>query len=46
MRSQWLRRLSCVLALLTVAVAAWAEDVHIKKSISVGGNTVSTMESL
>jgi hypothetical protein len=45
MRSQWLRQLSCMLALLTAAMAAQAEDVHIKKSISVGGNTVSTTES-
>jgi hypothetical protein len=45
MRSQWLRQLSCVLALLTASLAVWAEDLHIKKSISVGGTTVSTTES-
>ncbi|MGC2198184.1 MAG: hypothetical protein WA628_26170, partial [Terriglobales bacterium] len=45
MRSQWLRQLSCMLALLTAALAARAEDLHIKKNISVGGNVVSTSES-
>ena len=39
------RQLSCMLALLIGAMAARAEDLHIKKSISVGGTTVSTTES-
>jgi hypothetical protein len=45
MRSKWLRQLSCMLALLTAAMAAQAEDLHIKKSISVGGNVVSSSET-
>ena len=44
MRSQCLRQLSYALTLL-MAVSARAEDLHIKKSIAVGGNTVSTTES-
>ncbi len=45
MRSQWLRQLSCIVALLSAALAARADDLHIKKSISVGGNVVSASES-
>jgi hypothetical protein len=45
MRRRWLRQLSCLLALLTVAMMASAEDLHIKKSISVGGNVVSSTET-
>ena len=45
MRCKWLRQLSCLLALLTVAMMASAEDLHIKKSISVGGNVVSSTET-
>ncbi|HEY1578284.1 MAG TPA: hypothetical protein VGF82_14545 [Terracidiphilus sp.] len=35
----------CVLAILSVSVTAPADDLHFKKSISVGGNTVSTSET-
>jgi hypothetical protein len=45
MRCQWLRQLSCIVALLTAVTAVQAEDLHLKKSISVGGNVVSTSES-
>jgi hypothetical protein len=45
MRCQWLRQLSCIVALLTATLAASAEDLHIKKSISVGGNVVSSTET-
>jgi hypothetical protein len=39
------RQLSCVLALLTVAIAAQGEDLYLKKSVSVGGNVVSNTET-
>jgi len=42
---KWLRQLSCMLALLTAAMAAQAEDLHLKKNISVGGNVVSSSET-
>ncbi len=42
---KWLRQLSCMLALLTAAMAAQAEDLHLKKNISVGGNIVSSSET-
>ena len=45
---KWMRQLSCMLALLLAAMAAMAaqaEDLHFKKSISVGGNVVSNSES-
>ncbi len=42
---KWMRQLSCMLALLLAAMAAQAEDLHFKKSISVGGNVVSNSES-
>jgi hypothetical protein len=45
MRCKWLRQLSCMLALLTAAMAAQAEDLHLKKNISVGGNVVSSSET-
>jgi hypothetical protein len=45
MRCKWLRLLSCMLALLTAAMAAQAEDLHLKKNISVGGNVVSSSET-
>ena len=45
MRYQWLRQLSCIVALLTATLAASAEDLHIKKSVSVGGNVVSSSET-
>jgi len=45
MRCQWLRQLSCIVALLTATLAASAEDLHIKKSVSVGGNVVSSSET-
>ncbi len=45
MCSQWSRQLSCVLALLTVVSLAQAEDLHVKKNISVGGNVVSSSET-
>ena len=35
----------CVLAILSISVTAAADDLHFKKSISVGGNTVSTSET-
>jgi hypothetical protein len=34
-----------MLALLTAAMAAQAEDLHLKKNISVGGNVVSSSET-
>src|SRR5262245_13035248 len=40
-----LRRLSGIVALLTAALAAQAQDLHIKKSITVGGNFVSSTET-
>lgn len=45
MRSQWLRQLSCIVALSTALTAAQAEDLHIKKNISVGGNVISSSET-
>lgn len=42
---KWMRQLSCMLALLLAAMAAQAEDLHFKKSISVGGNVVSNSET-
>ena len=45
MCSPWLRPLSCMLALLTVVSVAQAEDLHVKKNISVGGNVVSSSET-
>ena len=45
MRGKWLRQLSCMLALLTATFAAQAEDLYLKKSISVGGNIVSSTET-
>jgi hypothetical protein len=39
------RRLSWILALLTVTLAAQAQDLHIKKSITVGGNFVSSTDT-
>ena len=45
MRCNRLRQLSCVLALLVPAMTASAEDLHIKKSVSVGGNVVSSTET-
>jgi hypothetical protein len=39
------RRFSWTVALLAVAVAAPAQDLHIKKSITVGGNFVSSTET-
>lgn len=35
----------CVLAILSISATAAADDLHFKKSISVGGNTVSTSET-
>ena len=35
----------CVLAILSISVTAAADDLHFKKSISVGGNAVSTSET-
>jgi hypothetical protein len=40
-----LRRLLCIAALLATGLAAPAQDLHIKKSITVGGNFVSSSES-
>jgi hypothetical protein len=40
-----LRRLLCIAALLATGLAARAQDLHIKKSITVGGNFVSSSES-
>jgi hypothetical protein len=40
-----LRRFSWSLALLAIAMAAQAQDLHIKKSITVGGNFVSSTET-
>jgi len=45
MYCKWLRQLSCMLALLLAAIAAQSEDLHMKKSISVGGNVVSNSET-
>jgi len=45
MRGKWLRQLSCMFALLTAACAAQGEDLYLKKSISVGGNVVSSSET-
>src|SRR5262249_513038 len=42
---KWLRQLSCIVALLAAAMAAQAEDLHLKKNISVGGNVVSSSET-
>jgi hypothetical protein len=42
---KWLRQLSCMVALLAAAMAAQAEDLHLKKSIAVGGNVVSNTET-
>ncbi len=38
-------RLCWIITLLTVSMAAQAEDLHIKKSITVGGNFVSATET-
>jgi hypothetical protein len=40
-----LRQLSCMVALLVAAMAAQAEDLHLKKNISVSGNVVSNTET-
>ena len=45
MNCKWLRQLSCMLALLLAAIVAQAEDLHLKKNISVGGNVVSSSET-
>lgn len=45
MPTQVLRRFSCIVVLLTATLAAQAEDFHIKKSITVGGNFISTTET-
>ena len=45
MRSYWLQVLSLPLVLLTLALAAPAEDLHIKKNISVNGNLVSSTDT-
>ena len=42
---KWLRQLSCIVALLAAAMAAQAEDLHLKKNISVSGNVVSSSET-
>jgi hypothetical protein len=42
---KWLRQLSCMVALLVAAMAAQAEDLHLKKNISVSGNVVSNTET-
>src|SRR5256885_4721742 len=39
------RRLSWIIVLLSGTLAAQAQDLHIKKSISVGGNFVSSTET-
>lgn len=39
------RHLSWILALLALTLAAQAQDVHIKKSITVGGNLVSSTDT-
>src|ERR1051326_3743230 len=40
-----LRRLSWIIALLSITLSAQAQDLHIKKSITVGGNFVSSTET-
>ncbi|HEV7550261.1 MAG TPA: hypothetical protein VGP65_01170, partial [Candidatus Angelobacter sp.] len=45
MSTQVLRRIPCILILLTATVASQAEDIHIKKTISVGGNLISSTET-
>jgi hypothetical protein len=42
---KWLRQLSCIVTLLAAAMAAQAEDLHLKKNISVDGNVVSSTET-
>ena len=39
------RRLSWILTLLTMPLAAQTQDIHIKKSITVGGNFVSSTDT-
>ena len=45
MRSLGLRPLFPILTLLALATATQAQDLHIKKNISVGGNVVSTTDT-
>jgi hypothetical protein len=45
MRSHCLRPLFSILTLLALATATQAQDLHIKKNISVGGNVVSTSDT-
>ena len=45
MRSLGLRPLFPILTLLALATATQAQDLHIKKNISVGGNVVSTSDT-
>ncbi len=45
MPSRNLQRLACLIAPLALVMAAQADDLHIKKVITVGGNTISTTES-
>src|SRR5690349_5344989 len=45
MPTRSLPRLSWIIALLSTTLAAQAQDLHIKKSITVGGNFVSSTET-
>jgi hypothetical protein len=45
MRSLGLRPLFSILTLLALATATQAQDLHIKKNVSVGGNVVSTSDT-
>jgi hypothetical protein len=45
MHSHCLRPLFSILTLLALATATQAQDLHIKKNISVGGNVVSTSDT-
>jgi hypothetical protein len=45
MPSRNVQLLACLIAPLAVAMAARADDLHIKKTITVGGNSIATSES-
>jgi hypothetical protein len=45
MPSRIVQRLACLIAPLALVMAAQADDLHIKKTVTVGGNAVSSTET-